>query len=67
MNEALKKDEKYIKKYMQKHQMLTVLLNKGNDEDIIKFLWNQDNRSEVVRKAIREYMSKRGGKEWTTI
>lgn len=63
MNEALKKDEKYIKKYMQKHQMLTVLLNKGNDEDIIKFLWNQDNRSEVVRKAIREYMSKRGGKE----
>lgn len=63
MNEALKKDEKYIKKYMQKHQMLTVLLNKGNDEDIIKFLWNQDNRSEVVRKAIREYMSKRGGAE----
>ena len=63
MNEALKKDVKYIKKYMQKHQMLTVLLNKGNDEDIIKFLWNQDNRSEVVRKAIREYMSKRGGKE----
>ena len=63
MNEALKKDEKYIKKYMQKHQMLTVLLNKENDEDIIKFLWNQDNRSEVVRKAIREYMSKRGGKE----
>ena len=62
MNEALKKDEKYIKKYMQKHQMLTVLLNKGTDEDIIKFLWNQDNRSEVVRKAIREYMSKRGGK-----
>jgi hypothetical protein len=60
MNEALKKDEKYIKKYMQKHQMLTVLLNKENDEDIIKFLWNQDNRSEVVRKAIREYMSKHG-------
>lgn len=58
MNEALKKDEKYIKKYMQKHQMLTVLLNKGNDEDIIKFLWNQDNRSEVVRKAIREYIEK---------
>ena len=60
MNEALKKDEKYIKKYMQKHQMLTVLLNKGNDEDIIKFLWNQDNRSEVVRKAIREYIEKHG-------
>ena len=60
MNEALKKDEKYIKKYMQKHQMLTVLLKKENDEDIIKVLWHQDNRSEVVRKAIREYMSKHG-------
>lgn len=62
MNEALKKDEKYIKKYMQKHQMLTVLLNKGNDEDIIKFLENQDNKSKVVRRAIREYISKRGEK-----
>lgn len=60
MNEALKKNEKYIKKYMRKHQMLTVLLNKGTDEDIIKFLWNQDNRSAVVRRAIREYMSKHG-------
>lgn len=62
MNEALKKDEKYIKKYMQKHQMLTVLLNKENDEDIIKFLWNQDNRSAVVRRAIREYIEKHGRK-----
>lgn len=58
MNEALKKDLKYIEKYMQKNLMLTLLLNKDRDEDIIKFLWNQDNRSEVVRKAIREYMSK---------
>lgn len=62
MNEALRKNEKYITKYMQKHQMLTVLLNKENDEDIIKFLWNQDNRSEVVRKAIREYIKKHGRK-----
>jgi len=61
MNEALKKDEKYIKKYMQKNVMLTLLLNKEKDEDIIKFLENQDNKSKVVRRAIREYMSKRGG------
>lgn len=62
MNEALKKDEKYIKKYMQKNVMLTLLLNKEKDEDIIKFLENQDNKSKVVRRAIREYMSKRGAK-----
>lgn len=58
MNEALKKDEKYIIKYMQKHQMLTVLLNKENDEDIINFLENQDNKSAIVRRAIREYIEK---------
>lgn len=60
MNEALKKNEKYIKKYMQKNVMLTLLLNKAKDEDIINFLENQDNKSKVVRRAIREYMSKHG-------
>ena len=60
MNEALKKNEKYIKKYMQKNVMLTLLLNTAKDEDIINFLENQDNKSKVVRRAIREYMSKHG-------
>ena len=63
MNEALKKDMKYIEKYMRKHQMLTLLLNKDRDEDIIKFLENQDNKSKVVRRAIREYIKKHGRKE----
>lgn len=56
MNEALRKNEKYITKYMQKNVMLTLLLNKAKDEDIINFLENQDNKSKVVRRAIREYM-----------
>lgn len=60
MNEALKKDMKYIEKYMQKNLMLTLLLNKDRDEDIIKYLSNQDNKSALVRRAIREYMSKHG-------
>lgn len=63
MNEALKKDMKYIEKYMQKNLMLTLLLNKDRDEDIIKFLENQDNKSKVVRRAIREYIKKHGRKE----
>lgn len=58
MNEALKKDVKYITKYMQKNVMLTLLLNKAKDEDIINFLENQDNKSKVVRRAIREYISR---------
>ena len=62
MNEALKKDLKYIEKYMQKHQMLTLLLNKDRDKDIIKFLSDQDNKSAIVRRAIREYIKKNGRK-----
>lgn len=58
MNEALRKNEKYITKYMQKNVMLTLLLNKAKDEDIINFLESQDNKSKVVRRAIREYMSR---------
>ena len=58
MNEALRKNEKYITKYMQKNVMLTLLLNKAKDEDIINFLENQDNKSKVVRRAIREYISR---------
>lgn len=63
MNEALKKDLKYIEKYMQKNLMLTLLLKKDRDEDIIKFLENQDNKSAIVRRAIREYIKKHGRKE----
>ena len=60
MNEALKKDLKYIEKYMQKNLMLTLLLKKDRDEDIIRFLSNQDNKSAIVRSAIREYIKKHG-------
>lgn len=63
MNEALKKDMKYIEKYMQKNLMLTLLLNKERDADIIRFLDNQDNKSVVVRQAIREYIKKHGREE----
>ena len=63
MNEALKKDLKYIEKYMQKNLMLTLLLKKDRDEDIIRFLSNQDNKSAIVRRAIREYIKKHGRKE----
>lgn len=56
MNEALKKDEKYRKKYMRSHKMLTLLLDKEADADIIKWLETRKTgeRSAAVRTAIRK-------------
>ena len=53
MNNELKKDEKYRNKYMKTHKMLTLLLDKKKDADIIRWLEGQDNRSKAVRTAIR--------------
>lgn len=56
MNEALKKNEKYRKKYMRSHKMLTLLLDKEVDADIIKWLETikAGERSAAVRTAIRK-------------
>ena len=53
MNEALKKNEKYQKRYMKRHKMLCVLLSNENDKDIIDWLRMQENASESVRRALR--------------
>ena len=53
MNEALKKNEKYQKRYMKRHKMLCVLLSNENDKDIINWLRTQENASESVRRALR--------------
>ena len=44
----------YQKRYMNKHKMLCVLLNKEKDKDIISWLESQENQSEAVREALRE-------------
>lgn len=53
MNDALKKNEKYQKRYMKRHKMLCVLLSNENDKDIINWLRTQENASESVRRALR--------------
>ena len=53
MNEALKKNEKYQKRYMKRHKMLCVLLSNENDKDIINWLRTQENASESVRQVLR--------------
>ena len=54
MNEALKKPEKYRKKYMRTHRMLTVLLDNEKDADIIKWLNSRKNRSKAIREVLRK-------------
>lgn len=57
MNEALKKNEKYQKRYMKRHKMLCVLLSNENDKDIINWLRMQENASESVRKVLRVWIT----------
>ena len=58
MNNRLKKDtgkqKDYQKKYMAKHQMLCINLDKKEDKDIIRWLNHQENKSKAVRRALRE-------------
>jgi hypothetical protein len=44
------------KKYLQKKKMITFLLDKEIDDDIIDYLDKQDNRSRTIRRALALYM-----------
>ena len=59
MNETLKKNDKYQKKFMQKHRMLCVCLDKTKDEDIIEWLNEQTSISDSVRKVLRFHINGR--------
>ena len=54
MEIKIDKQKVYQKRYMNKHKMLCVLLNKEKDKDIISWLESQENQSEAVREALRE-------------
>lgn len=56
MNEALKKKGKYQQRYMQRHRMLCVCLDKEKDADIVKWLDKQPVISDSAKKALRAYM-----------
>lgn len=61
MNEELKKPEKYRKRYMRSHKIITLLLDNKRDADVLDWLSKQENRSEAIRIAIRsciEYQEK---------
>lgn len=63
MNEALKKADKYQKRYMQKHRMLCVCLDKEKDEDIIEWMNEQASISDAVRRTLRFHINGREDEE----
>lgn len=64
MNEALKKADKYQKRYMQKHRMLCVCLDKEKDEDIIEWMNEQASISDAVRRVLRFHINGREDSEY---
>lgn len=54
MNEALKKPEKYRKRYMRSHKIMTMILDNEKDADILAWLDGKENKSEAVRELIRK-------------
>ena len=54
MKRNVAKQAQYQKKYMKRKRMLSVLLDPKDDKDIISWLGKQENRSEAVRRAIRQ-------------
>lgn len=52
-----KKKRAYCKKHMTKCQTMCVTLRNEQDADIIKWLSEQDNRSEAVRKVLRQWIT----------
>ena len=53
MNDSLKKNEKYYKRYMKRHRMLCVCLDKEKDKDIVSWIEKQENISASVKQALR--------------
>jgi hypothetical protein len=54
MNDALKKPEKYRKRYMRSHKIMTMILDNEKDADILAWLDGKENKSEAVRELIRK-------------
>lgn len=44
----------YQAKYMGKKKMITFILDKNDDVDLIEWLERQKNQSEAIREALKE-------------
>ena len=58
MNDALKKNESYQKRYMKSHRMLCVCLDREKDKDIVTWLEKQKSISESVKSVLKQHILK---------
>lgn len=56
MNDLLKRDEKYRVKYMRRHRMISVCLDRETDSDIIEWLERQHVASKSIKEALRAWI-----------
>lgn len=54
MEKDAKKKSIYQARYMEKRRMITFILDKEKDADIIDWLEQQENQSEAIREALKE-------------
>ena len=54
MNNDLKKNEKYYKRYMKRHKQICVCFDREKDKDIVNWLESQDNISKRVKDILRQ-------------
>lgn len=52
--ERIERSRSRSKKYMTRHKTMCVTLSKENDNDILDWLGEQENRSEAVREALKK-------------
>jgi len=48
------KQKEWQAKYMEQRKMVSFVLDKENDKDLIQWLEKQENQSEAIREALRE-------------
>lgn len=54
MEKETSRKAEYQARYMTKRKMITFILDKEKDADIIGWLEKQDNQSEAIREALKE-------------
>lgn len=56
MNNKLKKNESYKKKYMRQHRMICVCLDRKKDKDIVDWIEKQEVISVSIKEALRAWI-----------
>lgn len=56
MNNKLKKNESYKERYMRRHRMICVCLDREKDKDIVDWIEKQEVISVSIKEALRAWI-----------